>query len=128
MGRRVLGFVLEGLDHDRFNLVIADLARRARARLIEEAIESFLDEPAPPQPHRRRRTRDLGRDLDVRLIRRARQHDPGPAGQTLRAVTAGHVPSERLALFISQYQWCFGSPGSVHARSERTRHRENSSS
>jgi hypothetical protein len=51
------------------DLVIADPARRAGARLVEEAIEAMLGEPAPPFAHRVGGCVDAQADVPSRILR-----------------------------------------------------------
>lgn len=47
------GVVFQGLDHDRLDHVVADLACRAWTRSISQALEPIRSEPVAPLGHRR---------------------------------------------------------------------------
>jgi hypothetical protein len=67
---------LERLDHDRFDHVFTDGARRPRTRGVNEAVETSFAEAAPPLTHRHRVTAQVaprsGPGCDRRRRRRGR--------------------------------------------------------
>ena len=69
------------------DLVIADPARRAGARLVEEAIEAMLGEPAPPFAHRVGGCVDAQADVLVLRAFRGQKDDAGPLRQPLRSLS-----------------------------------------
>jgi hypothetical protein len=92
--RRALRLLLERLDDDGLDLVVADLARRAASRLVAQAIEAVLGEPLAPRAHGLARDADLGGDLavfeplgggqdDLRSLRVAPRH-LAAAGEALK--------------------------------------------
>src|SRR4051812_4992746 len=62
VARRLL---LERLDNDSFDLVVADLARRAASGFVAETVEAVLCEPLSPRAHGLARDADLGGDCAV---------------------------------------------------------------
>ncbi len=63
--RSVLGCRFEGLDDDRFDGVVADLAWRPRSWGINEPVETVLSETVTPLRHRCRVAALIGRDCGV---------------------------------------------------------------
>ncbi len=75
--RRISGLCFERLDHDRFDPVIADLARRAATWLVAQAIKAMPGETLAPDPHRLPRDADRIRDLAIIHPVAGTQHDLG---------------------------------------------------
>jgi hypothetical protein len=77
--------LLQGGHHHFFDLVEQDRRRTARPRLVDQAVEAFVDEPASPFGDRVLHHPQVGRDL---LVGRpgcgAAQDDPGAQRQRLR--------------------------------------------
>src|SRR3954469_12262516 len=63
--RRARRLLLERLDDDSFDLVVADLARRAASGFVAETVEAVLCEPLSPRAHGLARDADLGGDCAV---------------------------------------------------------------
>src|SRR4051812_49838803 len=63
--RRARRLLLKRLDHDSFDLVVADLARRAASGFVAETVEAVLCEPLSPRAHGLARDADLGGDCAV---------------------------------------------------------------
>src|SRR6476620_12227540 len=73
--RRARRLLLERLDHDGFDLVVADLARRTASGLVAEAGEAVLGEPLAPRAHGLARDADLGGDRAIVEPVGGEQHD-----------------------------------------------------
>jgi hypothetical protein len=94
---------LEGVDHDLFDHVVADAACSAGPGLVDEPVEAFLREAVPPLRDRGRVAPDAIRDLLTGQLRvRARQDDPAPQRQRLRARMPASPALELAALGCAQ--------------------------
>lgn len=66
----------QGSDHDRFDISIADRARRSGPRFVDQPIESGLEEPLTPLEHRCRVHPHPLSHVLVRHVIGSEQHDP----------------------------------------------------
>jgi len=89
--RRALRLLLERLDHDGFDLVVADLARRTASGLVAEAVEAVLGKPLAPRAHGLARDADLGGDRAIVEPVGGEQHDL----RALRSATRDRAPSNQ---------------------------------
>ncbi len=64
--------------HNPFHVIVSDLARGSRTRLIPQAIDAPGDEPLAPKPHGKTSRLQLPGDSSVALAAGALQNDPGP--------------------------------------------------
>ena len=103
--RRVGRRLLQRRHHHLFDLVQQDRRRPARARLIDQAVQAVVDEPAPPLGDRVLHHPQVGRDL---LVRRpgcgAGQDDPRPQRQRLRRLRPPRPPLQLVAFGAGQHQ------------------------
>src|SRR3977135_3993653 len=83
---------------------IADLARRARARLVRQPLQTARPEAGGPFAPRGFCQVHLLRYLRVRFPLRAGQDDPCPQGQGLSRTRTPHPALQRLALLPAQQQ------------------------
>ena len=74
--RRVVRCFLERLDDDPLDIVIGDLARPTRTRVVVQPVEAVLDEPGPPFRDRGAGDFEPLGDLGVGTAFGAGQHDP----------------------------------------------------
>jgi hypothetical protein len=84
---------LERLANDFGDVVIANLARRARTRLVEKTVNPALGEPPPPFAHRVGGCVDAQADVSVFRAFSREQDDTRPLRQPLRC-----LPARRQAL------------------------------
>ena len=84
--RGVRRLLLQRLDDHPLDVLVADRARLARARLVMQPIKATLGEAPPPAPDGRRRAPQPRRDLLAGLPVRRRQHDPERNASRLRAL------------------------------------------
>src|SRR3954447_2624455 len=73
----------ERLDDHLLNLLVGDLARLTRPRLVGQPIKSVHREAVAPLAHGADRDPQLARDLGVVRSRGGREHDPRPQSQSL---------------------------------------------
>lgn len=97
------------LDHP-----VGDRRRSARPRLVRQAVQPRLEEPAPPLAHRRQAHADPFGDLLVRQSLRARQHDPATQRQSLRRPAAPGPTLQLVAFPVAQCQPDPGPPRPRH--------------
>ena len=95
---------LERASDDGFYLIVADLARCARARLIVQTIEPILAEPCPPQMDGRTRAAERGGDPYVGFASSGPENDPCSEGNVPRTSSSRSEPFERVALVIGQVE------------------------
>ena len=88
---------------DLVHLIVGHRPRPARPRLVDQPLQPVLREPAPPLHHRRHRHPDRRRDLPVRPLRRAAQHDPRPGRQRLRRLRPAHPALQHPPLLVGQF-------------------------
>jgi hypothetical protein len=100
--RRAFRLVLERLDDDGLDLVVADLARRAASRLIAQAVESVLGEALAPCAYGLTRHADLGGDRHVVEPLGGRQHDRGALRLTPRHLAAAGEALQIGALAVAE--------------------------
>src|SRR4029453_17209480 len=67
--------LLQRRSHDFGDLLVADLARSARTRLIDKAVQTLRGEPLTPSLHRHPRDPKLPRDHEVWQAGGGKQHD-----------------------------------------------------
>ena len=89
---------------------IANLSRSARARLIQQPIQTPRHKAAAPLSHRGFGQLHLLRHLRVRFPFRAAQDDPRPQGQGLGGSRTPHPALQRLAFLLAQLQRLNRSP------------------
>jgi hypothetical protein len=79
-----LGCLLQRQANHLLNLVIADLARGSRTRLVAESRHALGDEAIPPEANREASGMQLPSDCGIVQPRRAFQDDLGPKYQRTR--------------------------------------------
>jgi hypothetical protein len=89
--RRALRHRLERLANDFGDVVIANLARRARTRLVEKAIAAMLGESAAPFAQPCRGRADAQADVSVFRAFSREQHDTRPLAP-VPAPSSGATP------------------------------------
>jgi hypothetical protein len=90
---------------DLLDLLVAQPARRARARLIEQAVDAEVDKSLPPLARSRLRTALPAGDLLVGQAVAGQQHDPRPQSQGLRRLRATRPGPQLLTLLRAHRQW-----------------------
>jgi hypothetical protein len=95
---------LERRRHDVLHLRIADRARRARAWVIEQSIQSLREEPAAPLPYRLLRHAQLPGDARVRLVHCAPENHARAQREGLGRRRPPRPAFQRLALVVGQRQ------------------------
>jgi hypothetical protein len=93
--RRVSRRRLERLANDLSDLVVADLARRARTEFVVETIDATLREPPSPLAHCVGRSLHPQRNVFVLQPLRRQQNDPCALGQPLRRLSPRRQTSAR---------------------------------
>src|SRR5260370_22554093 len=101
----------QGLRNDFFNLPIADLARCADPRLIQQAVQPQLSKPFPPFADGCPRDVQLPRDLEVAHPLPTTEHDPGAHRHGLRRLWSTRDHSQFVALLFRHFQRFLGTPG-----------------
>lgn len=107
---------LERQRHDVFHLRIADRARGAGARVIEQPVQSLGQEPTAPLPHRLLRHAQLPGDARVRLIRGASENDPRALRERLGRRRPPRPAFQRRAFLVGERQG-WDRSAKAHARS-----------
>jgi hypothetical protein len=90
-------------DH-RFYLSVAQLARLAGARLIQQAVETGVAIPAPPLAHRLNADTQFGGQRRRRQSARAAQDDARAQRQGLRSLPPPRPTLQCRTIRIRQYQ------------------------
>jgi hypothetical protein len=99
--RRVPRRRLQRQADDLRDFVIADLTRRARTGLVQQALHTTLREAPPPLADGVGRRADPLADVLVLHAFRRQQNDPRPLGQTLAVRRRGaKLPSSRRSLSL----------------------------
>jgi len=107
---------LQRLHHHRLDLVIADLARRATAWLVDQAGHPSTGEPGPPFAHRGVGDVQFLGDLGIGHAARTAEHDPGAQGQTLRRGAPPGPALERLTVLRGDHERSLRTTsGGMHA-------------
>src|SRR5260370_31926001 len=101
----------QGLRNDFFNLPIADLARCAAPRLIQQAVQPQLSKPLPPFADGCPGDVQLPRDLEVAHPPPTTEHDPGAHRHGLRRLWSTRDHSQFVALLFRHFQRFLGTPG-----------------
>jgi hypothetical protein len=83
---------------------VANPPRRARPRLIEQAVQPPFLEAGPPVAHGLVGPADLAGEHGVALARRGAEHHLRPAGQRLRGLGSSRPALQGLALLAAQGQ------------------------
>jgi hypothetical protein len=96
------------------DLVVTDLARRTRARLVVEAVHPALGKSVAPRPGCGGADADLGRDLLVVEAARRRQDDPSALGDRLRCTVLARQCRQLALLHLIEYDR--NSPPLRHSR------------
>src|SRR3989442_3588041 len=117
--RRVAWGLLQRLDDYPLDVLVADRARRTRTRFVGQPLEATRDEPRSPLADSRLVHAHTRRDRLIRQTLRARQHDPAPQRQRLRARASTRPPLQRLALLAAQHQLGLRPPPTRHTRTIR---------
>jgi hypothetical protein len=102
--RRIRGLVLQRAHDHAFNVVVADHARRTRTGLIDQPVETPLDEPTPPLPDRGLVHIELRGDRHVVDTLGALEHDPRPLRQRVRRLRSPRPPPQRLTFLVGERQ------------------------
>jgi hypothetical protein len=97
------GSLLQRLDHDGFDRVIADQARCSRTGLVMQSFEPMLDESTTPLPDRGSGHSEAVCHFGVVTPVGACQHDPAPQGECLCARWAARPTFERRPLVVTQH-------------------------
>ena len=97
------GARFQRLADRRGDLVVADLTRRARARLVVKPVQAIAGEP--PAPHTRgvRANVEFGRDLLIIQAIRCGQNNARSNRQRLRRAMFTGQSRQRLPLCLVQY-------------------------
>ena len=119
--RRVLRFLLQGLDGHRFDLVVADRHWAAGPGLVTEPVEAAFDEAAALLAKQSLSRPEVLGDGLVRVALCAHHHDARPHRQRLCALARVGQALERGPLFGAQYQLGLGLSPCWHAASHRRR-------
>ena len=93
---------LQRQTDDLRDRVIADLARRAWTRLVQEALQTTLREAPPPLADGVGRRADPLADVLILKACRRQQNDPRPLGQTLRRLSPRRQARQFAPLAVRQ--------------------------
>ena len=105
--------------HDHLlDLIVGDPARRARPRLIGQALQPPVQETPAPLGHRLRPDTHLHGNVLIgpqAILLRTAQHDPAPQGQRLRRLRPPRPTHQRHAFLIGQHQRHLRTTTTSHA-------------
>jgi len=93
---------VQRLGEHRLDQRVADRARRARARLIEQTPQTARDEAGPPLADCLSRHAERAGNLAIGALAATTEHDARPQRQRLRAVAMPRPRTELLLLFGAQ--------------------------
>jgi hypothetical protein len=106
--------LLQGGHYHLLDLVHRDRRRPARPRLVDQPVQTSVDEPGPPLAHGRPGDPKLLGHLRVGQTIRTCQHDPTPQRQRLGTLGPSRPAHQRLTLYIGQRQFRLGATTSSH--------------
>lgn len=95
---------LEGLPNDALDVAIGDRARRARARGVEQPIQSLPEKARAPLAHRAARHAHRGGDIGARRAARRREDDRRAFRQRARGLRAATPRGQLREFGIRQHQ------------------------
>ena len=102
--RRVVRRVLQRDRNDAFHVLIADRARGAGARRIDQAVHAEIQETPTPLAHRRPVDAERLGDIPIAPSLGASENDAGAEGVRLRGLWTPGPAAEFGTLFIGQCQ------------------------
>jgi len=114
---------LKRLGHHLGDLVVPDLARRARTRLIVETIQALPGKSPPPCPNRQPRDTQFFSDRAIVEPVGRQEHDLSAHRIGPSNLAAPHSLSQFLTLAISEYNLyrlaaCHLPPNQLHGQTE----------
>src|ERR1035437_5048293 len=113
---RVFGGGLQRLHDDRFDLVVADLARGTTTGLVEQTRSPSFDEAPAPLANRAVDVADLAGDRGVRQSIARQKNDACARSQRMRGLPSRDPTGEGLPVLGRHHQLCPGST-STHRKS-----------
>ena len=108
---------LERLRHNVFDLVIANLSGRSRARLIVQPVQPLFDKTASPLAYRRVCRMKILRNGGAQFVVRTMEDHFRSECQMARATATSRQSSKSLALLLREYQFGLWPAYVCHTRS-----------